>query len=156
MNHHLWIRSPACEYTLEQACDRYNNFLKLFQFYPNQILVPTLDIDIAWHTHQLSAINYRKATEKICGRFIDHDDKLGQGTLDTGWDTTKKLYKERFGKEYDKCLCWDDQTLESLLAKQAMSNSDMADISKQTADDVSYYRAVEVARRSRKPLPLRN
>ena len=120
------------------------------------MLVPTLDIDIAWHTHQLSASKYRKATERICGRFIDHDDKLGKGTLDTGWDTTKKLYKEQFGEEYDKCLCWEDQTLESLLAKQATSTKTVGDIDKQAADDVLYYRAVEVARRSGKALPLRN
>jgi hypothetical protein len=154
MANHLWIRSPGCSFTLEQACERYNNFLKLFKFYPKQLMVPTLDIDLAWHTHQLSARQYRNATERICGRFIDHNDKLGQSSLDLGFMETRRLYAIRFGAEYDRCLCWEDQALEGLLRKDT-TNADIGTIGKQAADDVAYHYAVEVARRAGQQLPVR-
>ena len=66
MNNHLWIRSPALEGTLRRAIDRYSKFLILLKrkapplgadgsgttMVPGPIIVPTLDIDLVWHTHQ--------------------------------------------------------------------------------------------------------
>ncbi|KAJ4291339.1 hypothetical protein N0V88_006347 [Collariella sp. IMI 366227] len=55
MHRQLWIRSPGCEGTLRRAGERYEAFLDLFRTFPGEMLVPTLDIDLVWHTHQLSA-----------------------------------------------------------------------------------------------------
>lgn len=69
MNGQLWIRSPALSGTLRRATDRYAKFLHLLKrkapplgedgsgktIVLGAIIVPTLDIDLVWHTHQCSA-----------------------------------------------------------------------------------------------------
>jgi len=48
---------------LLSATTRYHNFLLLMKRKPKEnkvSLVPTLDIDLCWHTHQLDAVSYRQ------------------------------------------------------------------------------------------------
>ena len=40
--------------------------------------VPTLDVDLAWHTRQLSPYNYMMYTVKMTKQFVDHDDKVAE------------------------------------------------------------------------------
>ena len=159
MHAQLWIRSPAVDGTLQRAIDRYIKFLKLFKFYPNTMLVPTLDIDLVWHTHQCSPALYRAASIELTGRFINHDDKLGRSVLNGGEETTKQLFRMRFGQEYIICNCWDCETALSALSRgerQVQGERDMESVAEEVLIDVAYYRAVELARRQGKPLPVRN
>jgi hypothetical protein len=157
MNNQLWIRSPAIEGTLIRAVTRYGNFLKLFGLYPRTMLVPTLDIDLLWHTHQCSPVQYMAATKALTGRFIDHDDKIGSETLETAMQKTADLYQIRFGEEYQYCCCWDCEALRSIiLAQDPNSNKDAFEIAQQVHEDLAYYRAVEIARRNKNTLlPIR-
>jgi hypothetical protein len=46
------------------------------------MMVPTLDVDLVWHTHQLSPVRYMifsKATAN--GRFVDHNDRVEKEDL---------------------------------------------------------------------------
>ncbi|KAL4969276.1 uncharacterized protein BDV14DRAFT_101859 [Aspergillus stella-maris] len=154
MEAHLWIRSPALEGTLTRAVDRYSKFLKLFKLYPGQMLVPTLDVDLVWHTHQCSHELYNAAMTQIAGRLIDHDDKLGKNTLDPGFEKTAALFRVRFGVEYSKCLCWDcEALLDAVEAGRKRSGNtrerekETGDIAKSVQESVAYHRAVEIARR---------
>ncbi|RAK89950.1 hypothetical protein BO79DRAFT_286903 [Aspergillus costaricaensis CBS 115574] len=90
----LWISYPDAEEILETARKRYNNFVELFRLHPGVMFVPTLDIDLVWHTHLCSAARYRGFMMERVGRFINHDDKLGKGALDDGFERTKELYEE--------------------------------------------------------------
>lgn len=65
-----------------------------------QFLVPTLDIDLAWHTHQLQGKAYKEDSEDVLGMFLDHNDNVGEGHLGNGLAVTEKLWKERFGYDY--------------------------------------------------------
>jgi hypothetical protein len=47
------------------------SFLDLMASSPASFFVPTLDIDLAWHTHQLMAKDYRSACIVHTGRVID-------------------------------------------------------------------------------------
>jgi hypothetical protein len=157
MEKQLWIRSPALEGTLERAIDRYTKFLKLFKLYPNTMLVPTLDIDLAWHTHQCSPSHYRAGAVEFAARFIDHDDKIGKPTLAGGMEKTKQLFRIRFGQEYLICNCWDCEAALSavIMLDRDRDSPDMGVIAHQVSQDVAYYRAVEIARRAGQPLPVR-
>ncbi|OOF90369.1 hypothetical protein ASPCADRAFT_179155, partial [Aspergillus carbonarius ITEM 5010] len=97
MHTYLWIRSPDIEEILDDARESYSNFVELFRLYPGVILVPTLAIDLVWHTHLCSAERYTGFMMERVGRFIDHDDKLGKGTLDDGFERTKVLFEREFG-----------------------------------------------------------
>ncbi|RYC57405.1 hypothetical protein CHU98_g8804 [Xylaria longipes] len=147
MDRQLWIRSPAIEGTLDRGIARYERFLKLFKLYPRKMLVPTLDIDLVWHTHQCSPSQYALVTTEIAGRFIDHNDKLGTATLDPAFENTKALYRIRFADEYRICNCWDCEALRSAIgAKDCNIQTDVASVARQAHLKVAYYRAVEIAR----------
>jgi hypothetical protein len=162
MGMQLWIRSPAAGGTMRRCVERYNNFLKLFWLYPGQMFVPTLDIDLAWHTHQCSATVYKNSMLKRAGRFINHDDKLGKGTLGNGWEYSQSIWKTRFAEDYLRCQCWDCEMLldaveeklqeqsESLAAGKPMETLDMAlldQMAEEIQQQVQRSRELEIANR---------
>ncbi|KIN07111.1 hypothetical protein OIDMADRAFT_139763 [Oidiodendron maius Zn] len=154
MDKQLWIRSPAIEGTLSRAIDRYSKFLKLFKLYPNTMLVPTLDIDLVWHTHQCSPSRYEAGTVMMAGRLIDHDDKIGAGILNSGFTRTKDLYRIRFGQEYQVCNCWDCEALLSAISTQnSGTQPDKREIARYVHENVAYHRTVEIVRRKRHTQP---
>ncbi|KAM0425122.1 hypothetical protein ACHAPT_009682 [Fusarium lateritium] len=164
MHAHIWIRSPGLGGTMRRAVERYENFLELFQLYPGKMLMPSLDVDLVWHTNQLSAAGYKATMESRCGRFINHDDKIGKPTLKSGMSDTESLYRVHFGQEYSVCLCWECQAIASALddadkdGNQLETGSFMfaSKITENVRGDVDYYRAVELARRRNVVnLPLR-
>jgi hypothetical protein len=148
MEKHLWIRSPAVEGTLCRAIERYIKFLKLFRLYPKTMLVPTLDIDLVWHTHQCSPSRYDTGIVETTGRLIDHDDKLGEGILNPGFTKTGDLYRIRFGQEYQVCNCWDcEALLSAVISPSSETQPDYEAIARHVHANVAYHRAVEIARR---------
>lgn len=50
---------------------RIHRFLDLMASSPESFFVPTLDIDLAWHTHQLMADQYNADCTKYVRRYID-------------------------------------------------------------------------------------
>lgn len=154
MHDQLWICSPAVGGTMRRAIDRYNKFLKLFVLYPDKTLVPTLDIDLVWHTHQCSAVSYEETMRARTGRYINHDDRIGEEKLGHGADETRHLFRTRFGQEYSVCLCWDCEMLTTAMEKAdeegdlLVDDCDMAKIAKQVGKYVGYFRSEELSRRA--------
>lgn len=90
---------------LDHAVARYHAFLDLMATPPSNFYVPTLDIDLAWHTHQLYADQYAADCKKFVGRYIDHDDRVGETRLSVAFDATCRAWKSRFGIPYAYCGC---------------------------------------------------
>ncbi|GAA5975141.1 hypothetical protein JCM11641_004364 [Rhodosporidiobolus odoratus] len=89
---------------LNRSVARYHAFMDLLSSSSSMFCVPTLDIDLAWHTHQLT----RRYDVDICryvGRFVDHDDKVEENALATGFDNTARAWQVRFGVPYFSCGC---------------------------------------------------
>ncbi|KAI8330209.1 hypothetical protein BC941DRAFT_441173 [Chlamydoabsidia padenii] len=92
----------------------YKNFLLLMKDDRDLIGVPTLEIDVSWHTHQLHPVDYRRFTLQYIGRVINHDDTIPQIKLDIysqrtrmAWEKKFDLFRRRsnrkvqdFGKDY--------------------------------------------------------
>ncbi|KAA8911737.1 hypothetical protein FN846DRAFT_934634 [Sphaerosporella brunnea] len=109
MHHSLWIRGPSAgNGTLSRAKEKYENFFRLFFRHPGETMVPTLDVDVFWHTHQLSPARYYYfcLSSDAAGRFINHNDQLSTGVLDDGFQRTGERYWEEFEMEYGGCFCW--------------------------------------------------
>ena len=69
------------------------------------MLVPTLDIDLMWHTHQLWNYGYFKdCLESPCHTGIDHDDTVDENKLDDGYEYTCKMYRKLFKQEYSVAI----------------------------------------------------
>ncbi|KAL3455716.1 hypothetical protein BJX64DRAFT_271808 [Aspergillus heterothallicus] len=161
MHGHRWIRSPAVEGTLRRAVDRYDKFLHLFRLYPDNFLVPTLDVDLVWHTHQCSAENYREFVTERVGKFINHDDKIGRGTLDNGFTSAEEWYRLTYGEQYQVCLCWSCEAILSAvetLDDDALASHEitppLSEMSRNIEREIHYYREVETSRRLRKSTPI--
>ncbi|KHC82547.1 hypothetical protein MGS_01403, partial [Candida albicans P78042] len=102
-----WLHSPFIYQTLSESSNRYVNFFHMLTSSDlKQMLVPTLDIDLMWHTHQLWNYGYFKdCLESPCHTGIDHDDTVDENKLDDGYEFTRKLYRKLFNQEYSICYC---------------------------------------------------
>ena len=60
----VWLQSKS-------LTDLLHSFLDLLASTPASFFVPTLDIDLVWHTHQLMASKYKANCTTHVGRFID-------------------------------------------------------------------------------------
>lgn len=85
---------------------KYKRFAKIMATYPNEVAVPTLDVDLAWHTQQLSPSAYTHWIYAKTRLLIDHDDKIDEDKLSTAFEWTSKMYQELFGEVYSECTCW--------------------------------------------------
>lgn len=92
-------------YLLQKAVARYHAFLDLMSVNRSAFLSPTLDIDLAWHTHQLQGKKYETETVKLVGQLLSHDDKVADVRLKMAYDQTAELWAKRFGVPYSGCGC---------------------------------------------------
>uniref|UniRef100_A0A0D3CP51 Glycine-rich domain-containing protein-like n=1 Tax=Brassica oleracea var. oleracea TaxID=109376 RepID=A0A0D3CP51_BRAOL len=99
------------EIIMEEAVGRYKAFLYLIKENREKtirlISVPTYDIDLIWHTHQLNPSSYYKDMVKIFGNILQHDDTADSATsegmnLDTVFSGTTAQWEETFGQRYWK------------------------------------------------------
>ncbi|SMQ53689.1 unnamed protein product [Zymoseptoria tritici ST99CH_3D7] len=101
-----WLHSPALPHTMSRLIEKYGVFLNIMAKYPRDMAVPTLDVDLAWHTHQLSPKEYMSHTVLLCNQFIDHDDKVTELKLNDAFAWTSKTYQKMTNKPYSECTCW--------------------------------------------------
>ncbi|ORY33363.1 hypothetical protein BCR39DRAFT_557051 [Naematelia encephala] len=87
---------------LQRGIVRYHAWLDLMHSTKcKHFLVPTLDIDLAWHTHQLHGKRYKHDTQELLGTFLDHNDHEGEIVLGDGLERTGRLWKNKYGYEYE-------------------------------------------------------
>ncbi|KAG8988760.1 hypothetical protein FRB93_004002 [Tulasnella sp. JGI-2019a] len=90
--------------TLARCVSRYHAFLDLMVLTPGNFVVPTLDIDLAWHTHQLLRKSYWDLFN-LMGTVPDHDDKVNETAIAEAYDLTAEAWKSKFGVPYSVCGC---------------------------------------------------
>ncbi|KAK1623297.1 hypothetical protein BDP81DRAFT_439957 [Colletotrichum phormii] len=108
-----WLHSPNARGTMDRLIQKYQRFMLIMTEYPLSLTVPTLDVDLAWHTHQLapgayykfSTYNSAMSTSKEA-KFIDHNDKIDEDQLSNSFELTSKTYLEKFNEVYSECTCW--------------------------------------------------
>jgi len=102
--YHVSLPHYSDERFLQTALERYRKFIGLKQRHHDAVLVPSYDIDLAWHTHQLHPLQYRRDTLTYLGRLFNHDDSLddrspGSAQQD-GYTRTRQLWKETYGEHF--------------------------------------------------------
>lgn len=82
---------------LESAIIRYKKFLWLKTQLPDEIIVPTYDIDAVWHTHMSHPRNYGTVCRKLFGRIFTHDDTMNDrsegSSLVNQWAVTRHHWR---------------------------------------------------------------
>ncbi|KAG0312214.1 hypothetical protein BGZ97_011362 [Linnemannia gamsii] len=113
---------------LQRTLDRYKKFMLLAKAESRQTdgshtvsgpglgagqpgrhaLVPTLDIDLAWHTHMLSPAHYRHFQLVHYGRVLNHDDTVQATSTMTKQDfvRTADLWQELYQERYSSQQAW--------------------------------------------------
>ena len=91
---------------LKQMITRYYRFMQLKAFYyPNVLLIPTLDIEIVWQTHLLRPEIYRADCLRLFRHVVDHallTKDIQQVFKEQAFLDTCHFYEERFHEKY--CL----------------------------------------------------
>lgn len=106
MAHLDWLHSPNATSTMTNLITKYDEWLGLIRAHPGKLMVPTLDVDLAWHTAQLSPKRYYIKTTSTLSQFLNHDDKIADTKLSDAFAETTKLYEKTYNKEYSSCTCW--------------------------------------------------
>jgi len=100
------ITSAECSgmdspFALFKATTRYHKFMLLMnRGSKKSFLVPTLDIDLCWHTHQLFPCSYREWCLEHLHRAVNHDDTVGKGDLSQGMRATSLAWLEAYREPY--------------------------------------------------------
>lgn len=120
-----WLHSPTANLTMSRLLCKYDRFLDLAANRPpGKIAVPTLDVDLAWHTHMLSPLSYYLTTTQKLHLFLDHEDKVDETLLHDGFEWTSKAYQRKYGEIYSECICWYCEVVrEPFTAKQGLRKS---------------------------------
>lgn len=105
MHHIDWLHSPALPATMTRLIFKYERFVSLMED-PSRMAVPTLDVDLAWHTHQLNPPSYMKYIVDKTRQYVDHDDKVAETALNNAFAWTSKAYEKKYGDKYSECTCW--------------------------------------------------
>ena len=101
-----WLHSPGLPSSMNRFIKKYERFFDIMSNKKSKIAVPTLCIDLVWHTHQLSPADYYGYSERVAGRFIDHNDRIEETELSEAFAWTSKIYQSRYGEPYSECTCW--------------------------------------------------
>ncbi|KIM24602.1 hypothetical protein M408DRAFT_26896 [Serendipita vermifera MAFF 305830] len=92
------FHSGCAQAPIFRAIARYHAFMDLIVAKNAGFLIPTLDIDLVWHTHQLSNENYREDTLRLLGHIPGHDDLLQPAVFQEMFRATATGWMNRFAK----------------------------------------------------------
>ncbi|KAJ5332198.1 hypothetical protein MYU51_007503 [Penicillium brevicompactum] len=103
-----WLHSPTLRSSMTDFIRKYETFFQIMARNKGHAVVPTLDVDLIWHTHQLSPARYYDfSTAQTEGIFVNHDDKVDEGKLSDAFAWTSRQYQKLTGgKVYSECTCW--------------------------------------------------
>lgn len=94
---------------LSAACERYFKMLVLMRENPGAFVVPTLDMDLLWHTHLAFPAAYAQDTRRIVGSVVAHDDSVNDraegSKLSVSSQTTAELWERQFGEPWARPGC---------------------------------------------------
>jgi hypothetical protein len=91
---------PVPENILLDSQQRYAKFMNLIRMNKNPAMVPAVDIELLWHTHQLSATNYLPWWIHHVGFPINHEDTVGEVELETSLDDTVTAWEAAYSEDY--------------------------------------------------------
>ncbi|CAF1361254.1 unnamed protein product [Adineta steineri] len=87
------------DYFIQDYCKRMAHQVMITR--ENEMIVPTFDIDIIWHSHMRRPIHYRTVSKALCGFVLDHDDAIEQNILSNSYQKTAERWKQAYKTDYD-------------------------------------------------------
>jgi len=84
---------------IRASIKRYSNFLSLSKQFSTTLIVPTLDIDLVWHSHQIQNQRYFNFTRQFIS-VLHHNDNVDGRALRLAFVRTAILWKNTFNEPY--------------------------------------------------------
>lgn len=88
--------------SLAKAIVRYDQFISMASE-PGP-LVPTMDIDLVWHTHQCTGVAYSAFCMERLRRFVDHDDRVSPYAIRDDYARTYLRFGKKYGTPYSNFI----------------------------------------------------
>ncbi|CAK4613456.1 unnamed protein product [Aphanomyces euteiches] len=96
-NYNYWSHAEV----LQASIVRYHKFMHLMKIKnPTDVLVPTADIDLVWHTHQTDTQAYYDFCTQDGGYLVKHDDTIEGGDLKDGYSESFALWNAAYDEPY--------------------------------------------------------
>jgi len=93
--------APYLPFKLGKLKRQYKQFMNLMKKYGrNHVLVPTVGIDLMWHSHMNYPASYYKYCIDLLGYQLDHNDEFSDGDLAKHLVETSKLWKQQHHTDY--------------------------------------------------------
>ena len=136
-----WLHSPTVMETAGRLIEKYKIFLQIMHQNPTKMAVPTLDVDLAWHTHQLQPRRYYTYTTRerpgYQPVFVNHDDKVAEDQLNESFEWTSKMYQRATGGGiYSECTCWYCEATRAPDLRQRIFHMDYTSRARHNADSL--------------------
>jgi hypothetical protein len=110
-----WDRMPGSQ-LFQDALQRYERFMTLrvrWSILRSQIsngstavLLPTIDLDLVWRTHLLSANKYQGFCQEYYTGIITHLASPATRGRGRNFQASTQVYEEMFDMRYELCYCW--------------------------------------------------
>jgi len=94
-------RTLSSDTFLNKAVADYRKFLflkKTAGLGPGAYLVPSMFVDLIWHTHMLYPEQYAADSYDLAGVILDHDDSITNHELTTHWKDTINAWEKQYGE----------------------------------------------------------
>ena len=76
---------------------------------PELFPTPTLDIDLVWHTHQLTGSRYYASCYRIFRRLLNHDRQIESGRLGRAFKSIAEIWSNTFHQPFSLCGCLEQR-----------------------------------------------
>jgi hypothetical protein len=93
-----WLHSPELEEIMRLSLQKYDRFFQMMR--KSKGNMPTVDVDLVWHTDQLSQQGYYEYSLKMTGRLVVHSHDFKDWDIFDLFDLTAEEYKKVFGESY--------------------------------------------------------
>ena len=112
---------------LKNGLGRYQKFMDLKAKYPDQFLVPTIDIECIWMSHLMRPLIYQKDCKKLYGKVVDHHltSKYDSLLIEKALEITSRLWKDTYEENYSgELFTYEErETIQNLLFVNLGKNS---------------------------------
>ncbi|KAG0123808.1 hypothetical protein HOY82DRAFT_582082 [Tuber indicum] len=99
-----WLHSPAIVDTIEAAVKKFERFMDMIKNHPGRCVVPTLNVDLVWHTLMGNPSIYWKYSLALTGKLVGHDDKIDEAKLGEAFKWTCEKYEKLYREPYSECM----------------------------------------------------
>ena len=93
-----WLHSPELNKILSHSLQKYDRFFQMLRNSKGN--VPTVDVDLVWHTDQLSPQGYYEYSLKMTGRLVVHSHDFKEYNICDMFEWTAEEYMKVFGESY--------------------------------------------------------